>query len=114
MTVKGTSVKNQALVRELDYWINYLDIKWVRIKLYKFNQEHQVIYGFFESQNYVLYEDGADGNFEAAQLANEALEMKIPGSVSNTENRDGETDASMVSPNDASSVKKPRHKPIVY
>ena len=29
MTVKGTSVKNQALVRELDYWINFLEIKWV-------------------------------------------------------------------------------------
>ena len=40
--------------------------------------------------------------------------MQFPGSVSNTENRDGETDAPMVSLNDSSSVKKPRHKPIVY
>lgn len=30
LTVKGTPVKNQVLIRELDYYSRFLEIKWVR------------------------------------------------------------------------------------
>ncbi len=29
MTVRGTSVKNQVLIRELDFFSRLLDVKWV-------------------------------------------------------------------------------------
>lgn len=37
MTIKGTPVKNQTLIRELDYFSGLLQIKWVRKEIVQLN-----------------------------------------------------------------------------
>ncbi|XP_059352407.1 uncharacterized protein LOC130703628 [Daphnia carinata] len=95
MTLRGHHVKNRVLIRELDYFSRLLDIKWNLVPSYEY----------------------AEGNLEAAQLAIEALDLKLPKGKPSSDDMDVvnyDKNEQVAQPANGDGTKKRRFVPIVY
>ena len=81
MTIRGTPVKNQVLIRELDYFSRLMDVKWVSMVPHGVTIVVQSAFNYlaFCSQNYVPVEEEAEGNIQANILCQSARSMVFKG-----------------------------------